>query len=160
MKKNILIIDKTRLDEEWERQPELMFDFCKKLADASNVMDKVKSLLEVTKAELAVQARRDPKSYLKTKATESSISEYVNSHPKIKQLLNKLYIAKHRKELLAGMVSALEQRKSALERLVSLHGQSYFSEPRPVDQPSRETISEIQNKKANSKIKERLKNLK
>jgi hypothetical protein len=54
-----------------------------------------------------------------------------------------LFDQKHQVDLLQAVVTSLDHRKRALESLVSLHGQDYFSSPR-ADSSNQETIDKIQ----------------
>jgi len=48
---------------------------------------------------------------------------------------------RHAADVLQAAVTALDHRKKALENLVYLHGQNYFSEPHARDGDSRETVN-------------------
>lgn len=150
----IFDIDKTRLDEEWERQPKLYFDFAARYADAKKRLDTLKRKLSVVSAELSLNIRNNPKKYKIPKAiklTETLVNQTIERQKEYQLICKKMAMARHRVDILQGTLTALEQRKSSLERLVSLHGQSYFATPRPIDEKSREVIGDMEKKKARKK---------
>lgn len=63
------------------------------------------------------------------KITETTVKNAVTSDREVQKARSAIIEAKHEVDVLSAAVSALDQRKRALENLVTLHGQSYFSTP-------------------------------
>jgi len=153
-------IDKNRLDEEWINQPKIFFKYSEELTDAKEELERCKGQLEVagdelkeTKAKLGLRIRRNPKKYFgdDSKPTEAAIenrilvhSLYAKAKAKIYKLNEELIIANKKVSTFYSAIHTLDHRKSALERLVSLHGQSYFATPRATDENSKKIIDDIE----------------
>ncbi len=151
-------IDINRLDEEWVNQPKIFFKYAAELADARRRVEEAKAELDIVKAVADKDIRQEPASFgLPDKITETLISNTVIQHPKYQEALKKYQIKKHKADILQAAVSALDHRKSALERLVSLHGQSYFASPKPIDTRSIEAVNNIEKGAARLKGKKRSK---
>lgn len=137
-------IDKNRLDDEWLNQPKRYFEWAVQLEDARADIDDAKREYDVTKTEfdevkakVELDIRNDPDDYHLPKVTDKSIAAVVLMQLDYKEAEDSLYkaqeridTAKHRAGILQAVVSALDQRKKALEKLVDLHGQKYFATPR------------------------------
>jgi len=124
-----LAIDPHRLDEEWLNQPALLMKYSELCAQSIHDYDDAQHACELTKAQTAHDARIDPDSFEIGKPTESAIKEAVALDEECKVATAKMHRAKHITALLQSATRALEQRKCALENLVRLHGQGYYSEP-------------------------------
>lgn len=138
-----LSIDMDMLDHEWLGQPKLFLKYATKLADAKKDLDVAKSSLDVVEAETNLMIREDPEKHISSKVTETSIKSAVLLHPDYMAAQRRLTKARHRVDVLQAAVTALDQRKKALENLVALHGQSYFASPR-APEGSRETVKEME----------------
>jgi len=126
-----LRINKFRLDEEWLAQPGLFMRYAQKQAEASKELDAEKHSLEVTKAQVDRAIRMDPEEYnIDGKVTERQVEAVVLQDSDYQSAMEIYNDAKYNLGLLTSAVRAFDQRKSALENLVRLHGQSYFAEPR------------------------------
>lgn len=118
--------DKTKLDTQWEEQSNLYRYWAKKMYSAQKEVDDQKKELERLSARLDREAR---KKRAGDKFTEAVIKTDV--------LLNKEYI--EAEDLLSDLqekvseikveLEAIHIRKAALENLVKLYGQEYFSIP-------------------------------
>src|SRR5687768_2434473 len=149
---SILEIDKDVLDEEWMSQPSLFFRYAAKEAKADNEVDEAKAELEVTEAELDKAIREDPQDYgILDKCTETAIKNAIKQHKDYQNALEAHHTAKYKAGLLGAMVKALDQRKKALEKLVDLHGQSYFAQPQASDE-GKEVIRTQTSKKLKNKV--------
>lgn len=147
--------DKTMLDTEWVNQPKLFYDYAVQLADARMELDETKAELDVARAEIDKRIRVNPEEYEIEKVTEAVITNTILRQDEYQDKLADVIKAKHQMDVLQAAVNALDHRKAALERLVSLHGQSYFATPRAADETSRETVDEIEKQTARSKTKEK-----
>jgi len=149
-------IDENRLDEEWIGQPKIFFKYAAELADARRRLEEAKAELDVVKAGIDKSIRDDPTTYnLPEKITETLISNTILQQPEYQDGLKSCRIRKHKVDILQAAVSALDHRKSALERLVSLHGQNYFAPPKAADNISKEVVDDIEKGAARLKGKKR-----
>ncbi len=139
-------IDINKLDEEWINQPKIFFRYAALLASARRRESEARAEREIVKAELDLKVRKNLKKYKidDVKLTESVILGVVTKLPEYKKAQRTRLIKKHKADILQAAVNALNHRKSALERLVSLHGQNYFATPKPIDTRSMETVDNIE----------------
>jgi len=134
-------IDIYNLEEEWMRQPKMFGDYSEQLADARKEMNEAKAELELTQATLSNRIRKNPVKYkIEGRVTEGGISEAVLCHPRYRDALASFNEARHKVDLLEGVVKTLDQRKRALENLVDLHGQQYFSVPATKNKELKEAV--------------------
>lgn len=138
-------IDKDMLDREWVNQPKLFYNYASQLADARREVEEARAGLDIIRAEVDKSIRDDPKEYdLPDKITETLISNTIIQQSEYEKALTVLRDAKYNVDILQAAVSALDHRKSALERLVSLHGQNYFATPKAPDEMSRRAVEDIE----------------
>lgn len=141
---NIFNIDRAALDEEWAGQPELFYEHAEKLAQAKKELEHRKASLEVLKAKVALDVRRNPADYnIHSRLTDKIIEQVVTVDKRVQKSTIVLQSAQHLVNVLTAAVQALDHRKRALEGLVSLHGQSYFASPR-VKGPANEIAQEME----------------
>lgn len=138
-----LFIDENLLDEEWLKQPKLMFKYGSKLADAIADLDEAKSKLNLVKAEVYQEISNDPDGYEISKTTEAAINNCMLMQPEYQAALKAFNKATHRVNIMDAAVKAIQDRRRALENMVELHGQSYFAEPR-TSASSREAMNDRQ----------------
>lgn len=139
-------IDQYALDEEWLNQPVKMEEAGRLLADARYELDLATAKLSIIAAELDAAIRDDPQQFGLSKATDKSVEKAVLNNPRHQKQQVKVLKLKHKVGLLQSLVTALDHRKKALENLVFLHGQQYFSSPR-ASAEDRETIEEMDRQK-------------
>jgi len=155
-------IDKNRLDEEWINQPKLYFQYSDQLTEAKEDVARLTAQIEIAnddrkavRAALDLKIRKNPEKFLgkDVKLTESALSNRILIHSKYKEAQQKVYdlnsdLIEANKKVghLYSAVFTLDHRKAALERLVSLHGQNYFSVPRASD--TNEIAEKAEKKKA------------
>lgn len=149
-------IDPTQLDVEWLRQPNLMLKYTALLASAKKAVDLAKEKLDIYEAILSAKIRRRPAVYGIEKETEKAINIAIVKDDKHKTYVKKLHDAKHEAELLVGVVRAFEQRKKALENLVVLNGQNYFSGPKEPRDLAGEWDKTARQNVARGKVKKKL----
>jgi hypothetical protein len=145
MSKIDLKIDQSRLDEEWVNQPIKHREYTEDAADARREHDEFKAELEVVKAELSRAVRSSPGEYGVEKITDKAVEAAVTVQKEHKKALQNLIDAKHRMDVMSGLVDASDQRKSALGKLVDLFLADYFSRPR-ASGTSKEKMDEIEKK--------------
>lgn len=126
-----LDIDKDALDEALVGQPRLFFKHSRNLADARLELDEAEAEFDVTKADLSLSIRDRPGKFgLGDKVTEAGIAAVLTQQQEYIDAQAKINKCKHNVAILQAVVTALDHRKRALEKLVDLHGQDYFSTPR------------------------------
>ena len=154
-------ININRLDEEWIQQPKMYFKYSELLTNAKEKVERGKARLEIAgdelktvKAKLSLRIRKHPKKFFgdDSKPTEAAIDNRIRVHSlfakakaAIYKLTEDLILANKEVSTYYSAVHTLDHRKAALERLVSLFGQNYFSTPK-ADEFSEETVEDITNK--------------
>jgi hypothetical protein len=123
-------IDEDMLDAEWLEQAALFMKYANNYADAQRDFDDVKQKLDILKAELDIEIRKNPKDYDIEKVTEGSIQSAILITPSYQAMYDALLEAKYENDMAKNAVQAFNMRKDALENLVKLHGQSYFAGPK------------------------------
>lgn len=124
---NWVQIDKYRLDEELAKQASLALKFGDKLAEAQREVDRCESVLELVEAEVGLDIRRNPTKYNAKKGTDKETEALVITDKRVQDAKEKLHDAKQLAAAYKARVTACEHRKKALDGLVYLHGQTYFS---------------------------------
>ena len=153
-----MYIDEDALDLEWLEQPALMRKYSRTLADLEHENDEAKEELELIRAELDRDIRKDPEEFDVVKITETVIQNTIIMQERYKKGLEKFLSTKHEMKTARGVISSIEQRKSALENLVKLHGQNYFAGP-AIPRDLREE-RELKEKEIQKNIGEKLKRTK
>lgn len=134
--KEDVTIDPRALDVEWLEQPKLMLYYSQLLAQARKETDLAKENLDVTKARIDADVRRNPGKYTDGKLTETATVNLVTASDEVREAEREFIDAKENQAILQAAVNAIEAKKSALENLVRLLGQQYFAAPRePRDLP-------------------------
>ena len=122
-------IDPDALDVEWLGQPGLIFKYSKKSAEVQQELSNAKEALELTKATLDKKIRTNPEKYGIEKITETVVANTIISQDDFKEANQVYQEAQFEVNILRGVMDALNNKKSALENLVKLHGQNYFAGP-------------------------------
>lgn len=141
----ILSIDQNLLDKEWLNQPRFFFQYARQLADARQAYEEAKANLKLVAAE-ADQKVRMKLTANEEKITEAVVSAAVLRRNDYREAEQAVFTAKHNMDVLDAAVEALRHRKDALENLVRLHGQNYFSEPRATGDNKR-TVDDMRMRK-------------
>lgn len=144
-------IDKNLLDDEWLRQPKLYFEWAVQLEDARAEFEETKAEFDVTKSEVDLAIRMSPGDYEdlpkevveKGKITEKMVAAILITQTEYKDAQQAMFTARHRVGILQAVVTALDHRKKALEKLVDLYGQKYFATPR-ASENSKEAMEEVE----------------
>lgn len=138
-------IDKLRLDSEWVEQPKLFHKYSTRLADAKEELERAKAHKDVVEAELGRDIRSDPAKYDLPKVTEGAVEACILLQPSYQAALDQVIKSRHNVDLLQAAVDTLDHKKKALESLVYLHGQDYFSAP-VAPHAEKEKMEEMQKK--------------
>ena len=153
-----LDIDADQLDKALVEQPRLFFKHAAKLADARLELDEAESRFDVVKADLSLAIRGNPKKYKlgdEIKITEASIDATITTHPKYVEAQGEVNVAKHAVAILQAVATALDHRKRALEKMVDLHGQNYFSSPRVKGEEANASLDRERTKRMVEKTRRR-----
>lgn len=153
--KDQLSINHNALDVEWLNQPKLFMEVSEELAQARADLDRLKLALEMKEAELDKDVRTRPERFGLEKVTEAAVKSAITLDKSYIQLRNDFIDQKHEVDVLSAAVSAMDQRKAALERLVILHGQQYFAGPKEPRNLDAEWIRESEKRAARSKVTKR-----
>ncbi len=122
-------INPEALDVEWLQQPQLFALYSEMEADAKAHIDSLKLDIDIYKADLDLDIRRDPEKFGLEKTTEATILNAVTADKGLARLSHKLNRARHEASIFQAAVRALDHRKAALENLVRLHGSQWFAGP-------------------------------
>lgn len=128
-KESVLDIDLLNLEKDWVHHPRLMEKYSNKVANARLDQKVFKSSLEVYSAELYIKIRKKATEQ-DAKPSETTIKSLIAMDKGMKSRNSQLFELEHRVDILQGMVASIVDRRRALEKLVDLHGQQYFSAPR------------------------------
>jgi hypothetical protein len=128
-----LSINKHRLDDEWLAQPQRMMDVIELAAHEQTRLDRQERELDVVQAEIDARVRANPSHFGLDRVTEAGIKNAVQRSERYAKVYDRWVRLRERVNVLNGAVRAFDQRKKALECLVQLHGQGYFSDPRLPD---------------------------
>jgi aminoglycoside phosphotransferase len=138
-----LEIDHLALDQEWLVQPKLFFRFAARLADKKQEYQEVKRELDLLHAEISKKIRSSPSKWELVKPSNEVVLNTVTIQPEYQDKVKEVNKKRHEVDVLEALVSAMDHKKRALERLVILHGQNYYSTPK-VDACSMESIQEVE----------------
>ena len=118
-------IDENALDEEWLRQPHLYLKSAQKAEELQGKVKKAKEQLELTDAEIEKEIREGAE-----KNTEKSIATKIILNKEHQKAAANLFELEHEYRIISKVaLSAIEQKKTALENLVKLYVAGYFSKP-------------------------------
>jgi len=152
--KEDLAIDPNALDVEWLDQPKKFFDVAEQAAEARRGVDRAKLALEVTEAELDNDIRTNPLKYGIAKITEPALKAAMRMTDKYQKAQTALADAQYEKAMLDSATQAWDQRKRAIENLVSLHGQSYYASPSAPRDLAKKYMEETDKRRIRTKGKE------
>jgi hypothetical protein len=150
-------IDPDALDVEWLGQPGLIFKYSKKSAEVQQELSNAKEALELTKATLDKKIRSNPEKYGIEKITETVVLNTIISQEDFKEANQVYQEAQFEVNILRGVMDALNNKKSALENLVKLHGQNYFAGPSVPRDLSKEWEQREKQNEVNSGIANKMK---
>lgn len=151
-------IDEDALDLEWLDQPDKMLAIATKTAEARLEMDKASDNVDLVRSELDKELRENPEKYDLEKTTDTVVKEAIVRQPEYQEARKEFLKARFNYEVYKGASTAFEQRKSSLENLVKLHGQSYFAGPQvPRDLSQKRQEQKELDKKTSSNVGRKLK---
>ena len=122
------------LDRNWLEQPGLFMKWGERWANAVAVKDRAKENLEVLKAEIDSEIRKDWKGFgFDSKPTEAGISAAITIEPRFRAANAAHIDAMEEVNIMAVAKSAFEHRKKQLDNLTSLYLAGFFSKPKLQD---------------------------
>ncbi len=132
MPKNITTIDIYNLHTALAEQADLFKEWSDKLADAEADLDDLKTELDLVKAEIADSVRRDPQSYgaNASKLSEAMIDRMMPMQPEYQKAKRDVLDGERKVGRLKSAVKALDQKKTALEKLTALWIGGYYADPK------------------------------
>jgi len=125
----LLDIDKTRLDEECEEQPFLVWDYGRMAAKADRDVDEAIANLKLTEADVDAAIREMPSKFGLEKVTEPAIKQAILRSKKYQEALSALNVAKYRVGVLTAANKALDHRRTSLTLLDGQDARGYFAKP-------------------------------
>lgn len=129
-KKNVLIIDKHNLDEEWCLQADRYHEAALDLAQARTELSEAEDALELIEAKVDKDFRAFPENYGFTKATDAAAKSAVVIDDRVQEAKARVREAKDSVAKLWAFVIALDHKKTGLPDVVALEGRNYFASPR------------------------------
>jgi len=141
-------VDRRALDEQWEQQPSVFLEYAERLAEANADVDRLKDKLDSLKARLDGEVRARLSASV-AKVTEAMVTAAITNDAEVLAISEDLREARKEAAILKAEVQALDQRRSALENLVRLHGQEYFAVPTTTP----EDRAEYNKNRANSRVR-------
>lgn len=143
---DLLPIDETDLHNEWRLQPVIYRKYSEALSMVSLVKDMVKNELEKLRAKLYIKIKEDGLKNNK-KLTESHLESYILVDEEYQKMERKFINIMKMERSFIGCIKSLDQRKKALEGLVQLYVNEYFSIPREPKTRKSDSFNEERRKK-------------
>jgi len=138
-------VDKDNLDEEWEQNPQIGYDFEKELADARRDMGHAKRKMELALGEAVDFVRRNYEDYSLTRQHTNS-STYVRSiavQADEYQEAYKDFIEKeHTANVLQGRSYAMLATRASLDNLTKLYLANYYSTSTEIPDSRKDAMAE------------------
>jgi len=131
--KEMLSVDKWNLDKEWMQQAENYQTLSEISARAFTALTALKDKFSVEKAKVELDYRNGknlPKDKKDIKITEKSIEALLAGNSILIELKCDINDAKANYDICSGALYAMDHKKKALEKLVTLYVSGYSAEPR------------------------------
>lgn len=141
-------IDESALDIEALRQSELMKTYTEEEADAKNELDRAEEAVDILHVKLDKEIRQDPDKFDVEKITETVVLNTIKNNEEYQEARKAVLDARHDLNNAKSAVRSIEVKKSMIETLVKLHGQSYFAGP----SVPRDLTAERQQERSNEKV--------
>jgi len=139
--------DPFRLDIEWVEQPELFGIAARLEAEAARNVALMEKKRDRVKAELSLEIRQSPRDFdaptRSGSVTLDTLESIRDLQPKMIEAENVLIEAKFVYDQARGLRQSFDHRKKALEELVRLHGQDYYSAPREPREMSKDEVDSV-----------------
>ncbi len=148
-----MYIDHDALDVEWLRQPLLMMEYSKLLANAEKEVTRLEEKLSSITSGLDLKIRADPESYGLEKVSENGVKSVIAFSKVIEKQKEELLEAKYERKMCQGAVTSVDQKKHALEGLSKLLGLQYFAGPRVPRDLNDAVANKNRQERVDSKVK-------
>lgn len=152
-----LEIDKHNLDQEWIDHSSRFMKYMRLEADAAKAEAEAKENRDIVIAQTARAVRDDPERYgIEGKPTNPQVDAAVNEDEDVQEAREELREARHKLAMMVAAVRAFTHRKAALENLVKLQGQGYYSSPTVTGEDAqgfRKSVEEDKEKKVRRKTR-------
>lgn len=150
---NDLHIDPDFLDAEFLNHPLVFMKYAKASARANKEAREAEERVKTLRSELIRDAKESGEKY-----TETTLEAYYRNDEDYQAAKQDWIDKTYHADILNNAVFAFQARKTALENLVRLHGQEYFSSPQePHDlSEAAENLERIKKKSVQNKIKSRM----
>jgi hypothetical protein len=119
------MIDRDALDDELMRQPQIYMEVSEAYADAAAERDRLKEVIEVYEAEIALEIRKDAESD-GDKITDKTVAAMVQADGGRSKRMQAFLDAKLDAEKLSALKEAIGQKTHALHDLSALFIAGYF----------------------------------
>ncbi len=127
--KDDIAIDRYNLDTEWTNHADMMMKYAEAAAAADRDAKKADEKAKTIRSELILSVSGDAGVPGSKKSTDKIIEAYYRTHPDYLKAVEEKIEAEHNAEILRSVGFAFAHRKTALENLVRLQSQSYYSTP-------------------------------
>ncbi len=157
-----LQIDRSKLDEEQNKQPVLYGKYAKKYAIATINTYRKKAELDVIEAELWKEIVQNPTPYTGGKTTVDLIKQAIVRHPSRIKCVVELNDLKEEEAVYKAAMYSMAEKGKSLSDLVKMYLNNYYADPAISDEAKRILNSDAQKKvsdklKKNKRLKKRLK---
>lgn len=117
-----LVIDKNKLDEELQANPQLIADIAEAYAEALDKRDSSSEILKGVDADVSLDLRKNATE----KLTEDKVKAMILVDPRHREQANKVLNYGKEFSLIQGLLKAADARTKALSGLVELHKTGYY----------------------------------
>jgi hypothetical protein len=145
---NELLIDRNKLDEEFERQARLYGRAANRAVKLQLRLDEAETALEVLEADVELKIRASPSMFSMDKVTDKSVAAKLATLGEVIETKKEVNQAKYRLGLARAHVQALDQKKRALEKMVDLWLAEYWAEPRTGSAKFKDRVAHAGKRKA------------
>jgi len=125
----LLDIDKTRLDDECEKQPHLVWEYGRMSAKALRDVDDALANLKLAEADVDAAVRETPAEFGLDKITETAIKHAILRSKEYQEAQEQLNKAKYRVNVLEAANRSLDHRRTSLTMLDRQDERGYFARP-------------------------------
>jgi len=121
-------IEPNELHLELIRQPQLFLKYAEDYVQACTFRDEIKNKIEYEEARLSAEIRANPERFGVERVTEGSIASAILIQESMIEIKRQYLEAKEAADRLGAFKETIQQRKVALENLVSLWIAKYWSD--------------------------------
>jgi hypothetical protein len=146
-------IDPMALDIEWLDHSNKALRYGRHEVKMERELDDAKMALDVVRAELDSDIRTDPEKFGLSKITEGAVQNVILLQKRFRVANERFLDAKREYGFARVANRTIIDHKYALENLVRLHGQLYFSGPKVPRDIGKEWEQKEKQKRSNEKIK-------